>query len=243
MERSEQLPYRSVIWTPALCQPNFLPPHECYIPKKIVLGKFIWRVEESDEAGRFLVATRDIRKGEVHNIFKESAIIKIKIKININTDIKIHILSTSSSSTLQKGGVIWSPSGRRSNLHTDSACLSWVPEVVQVLVEMLRVSQPADHIQCHKVSQPAVHFQSHNHYNQVSRPCHQRQVPRVWIASLRRSVPGRTMAQVVTTSHLPLIQILLTQLQSWLNYKYRCSARSISGLNAKFSKRQGWRKR
>ena len=42
-------------------------------------------MEESDEAGRFLVATRDIRKGEVHNIFKESAIIKIKINININT--------------------------------------------------------------------------------------------------------------------------------------------------------------
>ena len=114
---------------------------------RIVFGKFIWRVEESDEAGRFLVATRDIRKGEVPNIFKESAIIKIKIKININTDIKIHILSTSSSSTLQKGGVIWSPSGRRSNLHTDSACLSWVPEVVQVLVEMIKVSQPAGHFQ------------------------------------------------------------------------------------------------
>ena len=42
-------------------------------------------MEESDEAGRFLVATRDIRKGEVSNIFKESAIIKIKINININT--------------------------------------------------------------------------------------------------------------------------------------------------------------
>ena len=165
---------------------NFLPAHECYLTKKSVFGKLILRVEESDEAGRFLVATRDIRKGEVPNIFKESAI------TNIN------ILSTSLSLTLQKGGVIWSPSGCRTHLHTDSACLSWVPEVVQVLVEMLRVSQPADHFQCHK------------HYKQVARPCHQRQVPRVWIASLWRSVPGRVVAQVRTTSHLLLVQIRLT---------------------------------
>ena len=191
MGGSEQLPYRSVIsffsskeHTPALCQ---LSPCSRMLPdKKSVFGKLILRVEESDEAGRFLVATRDIRKGEVPNIFKESAI------TNIN------ILSTSSSSTLQKGGVIWSPSGCRTHLHTDSACLSWVPEVVQVLVEMLRVSQPADHFQCHK------------HYKQVARPCHQRQVPRVWIASLRRSVPGRVVAQVRTTSHLLLVQIRLT---------------------------------
>ena len=101
MGGSEQLPYRSVIsfFLKNTHQPYVNPISPllsnvtCH-KKVFFFGKLILRVEESDEAGRFLVATRDIRKGEVPNIFKESAIIKM------------NILSTSSSSTLQKGGVI-----------------------------------------------------------------------------------------------------------------------------------------